>query len=148
MKHLALIGVAIFTPLIICLTMAAIYLPGNSFSSVSLSPHLLDSVLARGATRVLVRLNTPYMSEGRLRPGGVILQRNMIRYAQEQVISALDEIPDTEVIYQYNNTPLLAIFISGESLLILQNLGGLVLRIDEQCAYLDAALCDFNNRGG
>lgn len=147
MKSMGLVAAVILTPLFLCLTMTAILFSQRNFPPISLSPNVAESVLAQGTVRVLVRLNTPFAPEGRLRPAGVILQRGMIRYVQGQVIEALIELPDTEIIHQYSNTPLLAMRVSRESLSILQSLAGLVLRIDEQCAYLDAALCDFHRQG-
>jgi len=149
MKRMVLMGAVLLSPLLVVVVAATILVSQKDYfpPEIVVSPRLAENVLARGTTRVLIRLNTPFTPEAQLRPGGVILQHKIIRYVQEIVIAALSGLPNTEIIYQYSHTPLLAVRISGESLLALQSLPGLVQRIDEQCVYHDGALCDVGSPG-
>jgi hypothetical protein len=145
MKRVSLMAVVAITLVFVGLAMTAIHLETGTLPQVILSPNLSENVLIQGTARVLIRLTAPFASESQLRPGGVILQRQIIHNVQEKVIAALMDIPGSEVIHQYVGTPLLAMRIDSAGLLALQNLGGLIVRIDEQCSYLDAALCNISN---
>jgi hypothetical protein len=145
MKRLSLLAVVAITLLFVGLAILVTHLETGALPQVILSPNLSENVLIQGTARVLIRLNAPFASEGQLRPGRVILQRQIIHNVQEQVIAVLTDFPGSEVIHQYTGTPLLAMRIDSAGLLALQNLGGLIVRIDEQCSYLDAALCNSSN---